>query len=240
MFQHAHVYIAKKLYKSDNPLLLVGSFIPDIAVTKIIPWEGGLHGEESVRKLYDFTRNTDEAYLNLYYGVLAHNILDDFAHSKYQKNTGYAFQNNKKLMTLVGKYYELKEERSKGIAHNFIESAVDIMLLKDRPQIQGEIQRAIFAIDKNSLSSFLGSYFDIKSGEFLDTLNLFFNLFTRYDFTKNNSWVLLWRDLEKLLMLKDIDEQKRTEIMETSVQVVIHTYKDFLDYSLREGLKRIN
>lgn len=97
MFHHTHSYLASKLYKSQDPFLLLGSILPDIAVTKIIKWTGGLHGKRSVNKFTKFI-NKNPGYDWLLKGVIAHNVIDDFTHKNYKGETGYAFQNNQELV----------------------------------------------------------------------------------------------------------------------------------------------
>lgn len=237
MFHNTHSYIAAKLYNSESDLLLVGSILPDLAVTKVIPWEGGLHGKESVEKFYEYIKDKSE-YMDLYKGIVAHNILYDFTHLDYGE-TGYAFQNNQELARLIGEYYGLEEKRAISKAHNFIESGVDIMLLQDYPSVQEKLKKAISNTDIKKLADLLAEYFNSDKEEFFNMLSKFFSLFTKYDFSKKENWSIFWIDLEKLMLLKNIGEQKRIELLNESLITVGETYKDFLEYSIRRGLKNI-
>lgn len=235
MFHNAHVYIASNLYKTRKDLLIVGSFLPDIAVTGIIKWEGGLHGREAANDFSRFMLGKYPSKSDLSNGILAHNVLDDFTHKDYRRKTGFAFQNNKEIAQLVKEFYGLNDKDAKGMAHNYIESGVDILLLKEHPEIQDQIQKTINQIDKQKLANLLASYFDIDEDKFLEALLKFFGLFTKYDFTQKDNWILFWRDLEKWLSLRDIENQKRKELLNRSINIVKNTYQDFLDYSLEEG-----
>lgn len=239
MFHNTHTYFASKLCKSHDNLLLLGSILPDIAVTGIIKWEGGLHGQESLDNLSRFIKRRP-AYLNLYKGIHTHNIIDDFAHTNYIGGTGYAYQNNEELVKLVAEYYDLDKKGAQGKAHNYIESGVDILLLQEYPHIPNQIKRAIQRTDEKELSRFLGSYFNIDKNRFLDALLQFFDQFTKYDLTKEDNWNLLWADLENLLSLKNIGNQKRKQLIQKSITVVKNTYHDFLKYSLEEGSKKLS
>lgn len=238
MFHHAHSFIASKLYKSQNNLLLVGSIIPDLAVMGIIKWQGGLHGEEAVKGFYQFIQ-MHPGYIDLFKGIKAHNIVDDFTHIDYKGKTGYAFQNNKELAKLIREFYELGEESAVGKAHNFIESAVDILLLKENPDAQTKLKNAIKAVDKTKLSNLLSDYFSVENAKLLDSITDFLNLFTKYDFAQKENWVMFWADLEKLLSLKDIGDQKRKELIDKSIDIIKNTYGDFLKYAEVEGMKKI-
>lgn len=237
MFHHAHAYIASKLCKSEESLLLVGSIIPDIAVTKIIKWRGigGLHGKRRIKSFPGFIKK-DPAYHELWEGVMAHNILDYFTHNHYQGGTGYAFQNNQELVSLVAKYYGLGKKAARGLAHNYIESGVDILLLQDCPIIQDKLKQALRQVNKKKLSVLLGNYFNIDKDKFCDALTQFIALFTKYDFTKEENWILFWKDLEILLSLKDIESKKRKELLNMSLDIVKNTYQGFLEYSIANGM----
>lgn len=233
MFHNAHSYIASKLYKSEDLLLLLGSILPDIAVMKIIKWRGsgGLHGKRRIKSFPGFIKK-DPAYHKLWEGVMIHNILDYFTHNHYQGGTGYAFQNNQELSSLIAKYYGLGKKAARGLAHNYIESGVDICLLQERPIIQDKLKQALRQVNKKKLSALLGTYFNIDKDKFCDALTQFIILFTKYDFSKKNNWVLFWQDLEKLLSLKDIGGENREMLLSKSIHIVKNTYRGFLEYSI--------
>lgn len=235
MFHHTHAYIASKLCKSEDSLLLIGSILPDIAVTKIIKWVGGLHGKRSVNNFSKFI-SKNPSYDWVLKGVIAHNIVDDFTHKNYQGKIGYAFQNNQELVKLVARHYGLDKKAARGFAHNYIESGVDILLLQDRPIIQNKLKQALSRVNKKKLAELLGSYFHIDQEKFYQSLTQFIILFTKYDFSKVNNWVLFWKDLEILLSLKDIGNQKRKELLNIGIDIVKNTYKEFLNYSTKSPL----
>lgn len=235
MLHHTHAFTVSRLYQSQDDLLLMGSILPDIAVTKIIKWEGGLHGKRSVNHLTKFI----DKYPNYHWllkGVIAHNVVDDFTHKDYQGGKGYAFQNNQELVILIAKYYGLGKKAARGLAHNYIESGVDIWLLQDQPIIQKTLKRALRSINQEKLSNLLGSYFKIDQKKFYNSLTKFINLFTKYDFSQKESWILFWQDLEILLSLKDIGNQKRKELLDKGVDIVKNTYQEFLTYSTKSPL----
>lgn len=239
MFHHAHVYLAGKLFDSEDPLLLLGSILPDLAVVAVIKWEDGLHGKDADNSFLKFVKDKYPSFLDLARGVHAHNIIDDFTHKDYVGGTGYAFQNNKQLARLIAKYYQLDKQGSIGKAHNFIESGVDISLLIMQPEIQNKLRDAISIVDREKLAEILSSYFNIDRDKFLKALSQFFDLFTKYDFTIKDNWFLFWTDLEKLLSLKDIGDQKRAELIDESINIARDTYKDFFEYSITKGQKMI-
>lgn len=239
MFHHAHIYIASKLYGSIDPLLLIGGFLPDLAVTKIIKWDEGLHGEKSDKKFSDYIKTKHQSLINLANGVHAHNILDDFTHIEYITKPGYAFQNNEDVVKLVGQYYGLDEESAKRKAHNFLESAVDILLLNEKPEIQEMLKSAVKNVDQYNLAESLADYFEIDKDKLHEAIVFYFELFTRYDFSKKENWILFWAGLEKLLEMKNIGDQSREKLLDKSIEIVENTYQDFLSYAIKNGSKLI-
>ena len=239
MFHHGHSYIASRLYNSEDPLLLIGSILPDIAITKIITWDKGLHGEENNLKFKIFIEENYPDFINLAKGVNAHNILDDTSHLEYHRKPGYAFQNNKELVSLIGEAYKIDEVNAAGKAHNYIESAVDIMFLSDKPNWQEILKEGINNYNSKELAVVIGKYFKIDEMRFYHAIEDFFNLFTKYNFEKLDEWNSFWMDLEKLLSLKDIGYHKRSELLENAVSIVEKSYNDYLEYSYQKGLSRI-
>lgn len=238
MLHHTHAFLGYKIFNSENSLLIVGSFLPDIAILKIIDWSNGLHGKENTNKFLNFIHSKYKEQDALSKGVLVHNLIDDFTHIEYE-GKGYAFMNNKELAGLVSEFYKLNPERSKGIAHNYIESAVDIHLLKEYPEVQNKVKNATRDIDIDKLADILGAYFSIDPEEFRRELKTYFDLFTKYNFSDQNDWVYFWNDLENLLELDDIGDERRKKLISKSMDITKNTYSDFLNYSLRESKSRV-
>ncbi len=218
---------------------MLGSILPDIAVTGVIGWEDGLHGKKNFIDFVKFVRREYPSLIKLSEGVISHNILDDFTHTSYKGNSGFAYQNNKELVRLVMKYYGLGEEKAKGIAHNYIESGVDILLLKEYPDIKGKIRKVLRKFENGELFDILETYFQKEKGEFLEAFPKLLDLFTKYDLSGVNNWIVSWKKLEGFLKLKNIGDKRRNELLLKSIEIVRNTYKDFLNYSLKEGLKEL-
>ncbi len=239
MFYNAHAYVASKLHKSEDNLLLIGSILPDIAIMKIIDWDNGLHGKENTRNFIKFIQEENPNYLFLGKGVYTHCILDDVSHLKYHSGVGYAYQNNEELSELVGEYYNEDKEMAKRKAHNYIESGVDILLLKENPEIQGLVEQAFEKVDLDELSVLLSLYFKIDKEKFKQTISQYFNLITKNDLRNKDNWIFFWEDLNKIMGLKKIEETKIKTLLDKSIDLTKDTYKDFLHYSITEGLKEI-
>ena len=239
MFYNAHAYVASKLYKSEDSLLLIGSILPDIAVMKIIDWGNGLHGKENAKKFIEFLQEEFPNYIFLGKGVYAHSVLDDISHLGYRGGVGYTYQNNKELVELIGQYYNEDEDMAKRKAHNYIESGVDILLLKEHPGMQSLVEQALESLDLNELSALLGAYFKIDKKQFEKAISQYFNVLTKNDLRKESNWIFFWKDLNKIMGLKDIEDTKIKILLDKSIDITKDTYKDFLQYSITEGLREI-
>lgn len=239
MFYNVHAYVASKLYNSKDKLLLVGSMLPDIAITKIISWDEGLHKKENAKKFIQFIETFYPNYLFLGKGIYAHCVLDDFTHINYRGKIGYAFQNNEGLSELAGQYYNENKEKANGKAHNYIESAVDILLMKEHPEIQNLVRLAIKTINLSELSVLLSSYFQIDEGKFKQAIPQYFDLVTRYDLSDKNNWIFFWKDLNRMLKFKNIEDIEIKNLLDKSIDLTKNTYKDFLQYSISEGIREI-
>lgn len=124
-------------------------------------------------------------------------------------------------------------------AHNYIESGVDILLLSKYPKIEIEVKEAIGKIDIQELSTLLSSYFGIDEDKFKQALFEYFGLVTKYNLGNKNNWILFWKDLNKIMGLKVIEDMQIEELIDKSISIVKNTYRDFLVYSLKEGLKEL-
>jgi len=235
MFYNTHAHIATKLFNSNNNLLIIGSILPDIAITKIFDWDHGLHGKDKGYELIDYIKKEDRSFEFLGKGVLAHSIVDDFAHHDYRGGKGFAYQNNQKLASLCKEYYEVDDLMALKKAHNYIESAVDICLLQDYSNMQNEVSKALKKTDFKKLSVFLGKYLKLDSQKFYQASELYFNMVTKNDLNKRAGWVLFWQDLNKMMSLKAIENAQIETLINEGLSIVKDTYKDFLDYSVSEG-----
>lgn len=232
MFHHTHSYLASKITDSEEPLVLLGSMLPDLAITGVISWEQGLHGAEADFQFTEFIEQNYPAFINLAKGVHAHNVVDDFTHLDYKGKPGYAFQNNKELVLLVGNFYELDEEKAKSKAHNFIESSVDIQLINDMPEIQTKLRMAINQIEREKIAKILAEFLRKDRQKIFEALNIYLELFTKYDFSKQGEWVSFWIDLEKYMKLKNIGNGKRTQLLNKANEATEKTYKAFINFVL--------
>ncbi len=235
MFHHAHCYIGSKIFDLDSELFLIGCLLPDIAITKIIGWEDGLHGYENSAKFDLFIKDHFPKQTDLSIGVYAHNILDFFSHTKYLIDTGYAFQNNQQLTQLVKESYDIDNQSAQGKAHNYIESAVDIYLLNKFSDVNEKVKAVLKNSNRQLVADILSKYFDISKDECLEAVNEYFDLFSRYDFSKVESWNNFWEILEQKLSLSNIGRDERISILNLAVATTADSVNDFINNSISLG-----
>jgi hypothetical protein len=239
MFYNVHAYLAEKFFNSKDSLLIIGSFLPDIAITKIFEWDKGLHGKENANQFIKFLQKEEPQFDFLGKGVLAHCIVDDYSHLEYAGGTGFAYQNNKKLAALIKRYYKVDDTLALKKAHNFIEIGVDISLLNDYPQIYSEVNEALENTNKLKISQVLGKYFNMDSQKIHTATKIYFELITKNDLTIKESWILLWKDLSKMMKLNDIKDEEIQLLIDEGVNIVKNTYKDYLNFCVTDGSKFI-
>ncbi len=239
MFYNAHVFFASKLYNSDSPLILIGSILPDIAITKIIEWDNSLHHTSNLVNLLKFVEKHNSSLKDLYKGVFSHRILDDFSHNNYRGSFGYAYQNNEGLSQTISKYYELDKEAAKRIAHNYFESAVDMLLLKENPGLRFKLKNAIEQVNIDSISDILSLYFGRNKLKFRLALVKYCRLISESNMENLKGLVRFWEGLEEMLYIKRIGVDKKTELLKLSINLAKNTYKDFINDCLKKSYEKI-
>ena len=232
MFFHAHLYFSEKIFNlKQDDLLVIGSILPDIAVTKIVGWEE-LHKNKSVEHFEKFIKENNQNYISLIKGIKSHIALDNFTHKSYKNGTGYAFQKSPPLVNLVSKCCDIDKKSSKTVAHNFIEMAVDILLLKDNPILIETLRKSIKSSDKGKLSQLLSSFFKKDNKKMLSSLSYYFETILKYNLNSLDGWVFLWRDINNLLFSKEIDKDLTKKTIIKATHLVKNSYREFLKNSI--------
>lgn len=232
MFFNTHAFVAEKTYNSKSNLLVIGSILPDIAITKIIGWEEGLHGVENANKFAGFLIKNNPSLKDLGKGVLSHCVLDDYSHIDYNGKAGYAYQNNKELVKLVKKFYKIDRKSAEVKAHNYIESAVDILLLKKNPNIENEIKKSINELDKPQTIKTVSKYFKIKNNKLEVAMETYFNLMIKNNLSNITGWLTFWEDLEEAMNLRKITDQQKMELLNLSISIVAPSYEEFINFAI--------
>jgi hypothetical protein len=236
MMSNTHALFCKKTLKTDDPLILIGSILPDIAVTGVIGWDDSLHEEKVINKFEKFIDLNYPSYFGLARGIKSHNLLDHYTHNEYQGGKGYAYRNNEIMVTLVSKYYHLDSDKATGIAHNYIETAVDILLMKKYGFIIHSLNDASKSPKMSLLPQILSGFFsDTRVDDMSKACKTFFRIFSNDELSNTDYWTVTWRKLNELLNLRTISRRNIEKLISESLKAVEGTYRNFFDDSLKNG-----
>ncbi len=233
MFYHTHVFYSKKKDKSPDALKIVGSILPDLALTSAITWDD-LHKKKDILKFFDFVKRQEPSFSSLLTGISHHNTLDYFTHIKYKNITpGFVYASiTPQLEKLAKEAFNISNDRSKASAHNLIEGSVEYYILYDNPDLQILLRDSVKNIDKEKLSFLLSKHFRTSKQKVLKGLEKFFYFATCYDLGKQNEWMDFFEDLNKYYLNVDIYRAQTKEAFDLALDITKDTYKDFLKYAV--------
>ncbi len=152
MYPLTHIYVAKKLFNTQEESYLLGSVFPDCLSSKV-SWQTAhcFYTEESLRRQYE----ENEEIRCFYYGLLTHGVdpkgLDYYGDVNYKSaekririeganKKGYAYQKSAPLVKEVMECCGLDERGGIWKAHNFVEMAAEIMTILRHPALSKEIR----------------------------------------------------------------------------------------------------
>ena len=232
MFFHTHLYFSHKIFNSNlDDLLAIGSILPDIAISKVVDREE-LHEDKSIERFEKFVKENNSDYLSLIKGIKSHIILDGFTHKNYKNGTGYAFQKSSSLIDIASKCCDVNKKLAQKTAHNFIEIAVDILLLRNAPALNEILKKSINSCDKERLSKLLSSFLKKDKGDLFSAISLYFETILRYDLYNINGWVSLWGDINNLLYSKKINRDLTKKTIIKATYLIKNSYRKFLEDSI--------
>jgi hypothetical protein len=232
MFFHTHVFYAKQVDPAVDNLTIIGSIIPDLALTSIINWDA-LHKKNDIEAFRDYVKNTDPAYLPLITGINYHNTVDGLSHLQYKETIGYAYQNvSPELIALLTQAFSIDEQAARVKGHNFIESGVEMHTLQDNQDLPSLLKQAIANTDTNKLAILLASFHKKDPEEMHKSLEMYFSLATKYNLNDTNDWLILWNEISKLQFGREANEVKVREALQLSSETTKDTYKVFLETAL--------
>ncbi|TSC64320.1 MAG: Uncharacterized protein G01um101493_160 [Microgenomates group bacterium Gr01-1014_93] len=232
MFFHTHVYYSKRVDPNLDSLKVVGSFLPDFALTSLITWDY-LHKKKSILEFFAFVEKSNPELKSLLKGINYHNTLDYFTHLSYKNKTGYAYQSiTPKLLSLVTKALGVGPKRALASSHNCLESGVEYFLLQEDPSLPKIVKDSIKDIDKNLLAKVMAEFYNKSQQEILNGLNTMFSFATDYDYTKIDDWTRVFVDINKYYLNIDVDKSKITEIINLCFSLTKDTYREFMEFAI--------
>ncbi len=237
MFANAHVFVAQQILSSKiDSLAIIGSFLPDVALMKLISWDD-LHKEETLQEFTSFLRKTNPDYLPLSAGISCHIVLDNLSHSYYKNAVGYAYQYaTPEFMNLVSQATLSDDPKITKIkTHSFIETAVDMLLLQQYPELRETMRNAVTKTNIKEISKLISGFFTLDKQQCHKAITDYFTLMTVYDLNKMGDYIALWNALNKLLFDKGINEVKTEEAITIAINLVKDSYQEYLNTAIEKG-----
>ena len=224
MFFNAHAYYSsKRSLGRPQPLRILGAIIADSEPTGVIGWQD-FHDKTTAQ---NFAKSMGNDGIDIGLGLADHLELDSKTHDMYEGGKGYAFSHQTpELRKLVARACGIKSAgKTEGLAHNFIESGVDINLLRHDSSVQATLRSALSQIDSKEVAEHLSSFFDLEKAKTEASLNMFIDLTTKYDLQNIDDWVALWAEIAELLLDKALDRQTARHALTMAADLTASDYK---------------
>lgn len=233
MLFHTHVYYSKRVDQNLDSLKVIGSFLPDLALTGVITWND-LHKRHNILEFFEYVEKNNPEYTSLLKGINYHNTLDYYAHLEYKNLTpGYAYASiPSEMPPLLEKALGVTTERARTSSHNCIECGVEYYLLRDDPDLTKLIKNAIEQIHKEKLTKLLAEFYKKDENVILEALNQLFSFAMDYNLKTLDGWLKLWVELNRFYLKKEADPNLSREVLELSFKTIKDTYREFIEYSI--------
>lgn len=236
MFAYTHIFYTKLVERAAtvDSLIVLGSVLPDIALTGIIGWDDLHKKEMESNNFRKFVKTKYQSFVNFAADIQRHNELDYLSHQEYKGGKGFAYQfQTTDMVEFVGKACGVDRENAVLKAHNFLESAVEMMVLQDNIYLKSILKDFVEKADIAGLSIVLADYFTVNKHEVENKINEFLTLFMKYDLSKFNDWIPLWNELNHYFFNKDIDNEYAKKALKLSLEIVTPKYREFIDFAVR-------
>lgn len=190
MLPCGHVYYSLLAKGNGSDAQVIGAILPDAATTVAFSWTD-LHDPARVE---EFAATIDHSSLrDVVVGIRHHVELDERAHNAWRGGGGYAYiHQTPELQEAVGAACGVDGDLARTLAHNFIETAVDLHLLAKNPDVFERVQHSINAYGLPPLAAALGKWKQIDVDVMESRLVEFFDVWQRHDLATVDGMVELW------------------------------------------------
>jgi hypothetical protein len=231
MFPHTHLFCAKKILPDASPLTLYGSVFPDFPVLKVVPFDRMLR--ETPQWMESMKDDAVLKEFSLGLGLHEHPYgIDRFVHG----HDGFAFAHGRKLFPILRSHIQEKELPI--VSHDFIEFAVESLLLRQHPALQKEILGAVLAGSDvssqvtNSIVSFFGTN-HLMTPIAVKT----YNKLLEFDASAEKTEFLLYNAFLAAEHGQIFLPNQVSEILEQAKGIVKRDYEDFLSDAITKCKK---
>jgi len=229
MFPAVHAYVAREAAYSDDSLLIVGSVLPDVAITRIVNWnETHTKGVE----FRDYVLGVNPSYRRLADGVIMHGRIprgvDHFSDVEYDGGLGYAFQKSRTLVNKVAISCGLSTENTIAAAHTFVEMALDYWLTRSHPEISDLLKDSLTVVDRDQISKHFAGFYLKDFAETKRAVNEYFNVLLSGEITNREGLVALGAWILRKAFSVDIDTTSAIDVLDKAINITKPTYQEFL------------
>ena len=174
MFPITHYYCAKKILGKSSSLLILGGLWPDLARGTGV---GRNQAHESGKEFWRWCQKQAPEALDLARGIICHGSdppgLDFYADEAWPGGEkGWCFQEGEAWLDQVASATALPERYLGWKAHNFVEMAFELILIKQEPELGRGILAAV--TDQKTVrhaSLLLGDFWDLEPLQAADCYN---------------------------------------------------------------------
>jgi len=231
-----HTYTTSRIFKNPNPLLIIGSTVPDIALLGYLSFDE-THKGLGFKKFLE--KNCPEA-LSLGIGFMLHDNrptgLDYYSHIKFEGEEGYAFKISKPFVKTISKIKSSELRFSdEEIAHSLIEIAVELLVAEAYPDSVDLLEKSIREADKKLVAYNMSQFFGTKLDE--SKINKFYSIFSPRKLSN------LKGILGIISQITSADIEILEKIIPEAIKITKPTYKHFLNTSIENmkvELKKLN
>ncbi|HLD15921.1 MAG TPA: hypothetical protein VJB94_05065 [Candidatus Nanoarchaeia archaeon] len=234
MFPHTHTYAAREIAGRSSNLLVLGSILPDLAVTGIVDdWNIG----ESALEFRNWLSDRDKNFTDLGLGMMLHEFpcgIDRFTHTNYNGGDGYAYANGRQILSNVSDcfrvmgFLKLSEDKVRRLSHNFIETGVEFLILKDNPELVNILRRAVDNVNIEKCVKYFSEFYGIKDTKVAQAFSAFDTFIKEPDYTSVDGLVEMWKLIAKQKTGLGINVENVRRTIQKSIEIVKPTYSRFI------------
>lgn len=235
MFPITHIYCIKKIVKESNSLHFLGSIFPDIGITGILNRkQTNFNG---LILYYWFEKNFPN-YKDFTLGYISHGSepkgIDYYCDEDPLPREGYAFQKSKELVFELKNISGLSDFLSMIRAHNFIELAIEILIVKNNPVLLKNLEEARHKAKDVNLIAALSDFFHVDKNVLKKSLVEYFNLIPKHDNidTTVKGLINIFHIRDKII----VDEEKIKALLVKAIDLVKETYINDLDIMINKTI----
>jgi hypothetical protein len=121
-------------------------------------------------------------------------------------------------------------------SHNYIELAIQILLVGKHPEIQGELRPVLESSRKvsNKIAKVLSEFFRVDKEKTRDCIQLLDELLSTMDFSTLENAVEWYVGLSNRLRNANYSKEVITAILEKAIETVKGDYEEFLEKTINE------